>query len=87
MAYKKNKSRISRRKRSIRTKSRSRSRSRSMSRSNPRGKKNRRTRYRIKGGCEECVGSSPSDAPVWSGGELSKDIFNYEVNPIFYSSS
>lgn len=83
MAYKKNKSRISRRKKSSRTKSRSKS----MSRSNPRGKKNRRTRYRIKGGCEECVGSSPSNAPVWSGGELSKDIFNYEVNPIFYSSS
>ena len=52
------------------------------------------TRYRHKGGCNSCsTGSSPSTAPLWKsfGGanpeQISNSIYNYQNDPIFYSSS
>ena len=56
-------------------------------------KKNKSRIRKFRGGCNDtaCVGSSPSTAPLWtsgqSGGSMNEDMFNYEVNPIFYSST
>uniref|UniRef100_A0A6C0EV95 Uncharacterized protein n=1 Tax=viral metagenome TaxID=1070528 RepID=A0A6C0EV95_9ZZZZ len=56
--------------------------------------KSRVNKSRVKkskvGGCDECnkSSSSPSTAKLWtSGGSINEDIFNHEIDPIFYSPS
>ena len=54
-----------------------------------RNKKSIQSRFRGRrvGGCDDCIGSSPPVAPLWNSVGGSNDIYNHNVDPIFYSSS